>query len=210
MDAIREIETTPAFERWLWLAGALQQHHYALALLMELLLNPQRMDAPRIQQGLDYAFEPPNLPPLERVRWTVTRIRDRMKIYMDAKKLRAPVSLMEQLRLGRAVSEPSERASSAEAYASSEGTSAISMAQSSDFTQESVSSYFDSEAPQLPVSSSSHAPPVPALPSDTQRSRPPTKAKLAEMAANKDIMDLDWVSPAPQPYPPQLPDRKLS
>lgn len=194
MDAVKELETRPEFSRWHWLAGALQQHHYALALLMELLLNPQRKDAPRIQQGLDYAFEPPNLPPLERVRWTVTKIRDRMKIYMDAKKLRAPVSLMEKLRLGRAVSEGSERSSSAEVFASPDGTnSAHSLSHSSDQTSEALQSYPEYDTVQKPEPMPTHLQSLAAVQTNPSGEEQTIRARPSDVASNKDIMDLDWV-----------------
>lgn len=173
MEAVMEFETKPDFKEWHWLSGAIQQHHYALALLMELLLHPQRKDSPRILRGLDYVFEPPNLPPLERVRAIVSDIRDRMWFYMEAKKLRAPTSLMEKLRLGRDASEPSDESSSIERQITPEDVQLMAPAQESELGYRQ-SSMTEPEQ-QVPVHTQMEKAPVPPAPS-------------------KHIMDLDWVS----------------
>ena len=103
MNAVMEFETAPDLAQWKWFAGAYQQHHYALALLMEVLMNPTRVDAPQIQFGLDFVFEPPRdiLSPFDRNRWIVIALRDRMAEFVRLRKLRAPSDLMSRLNIER-------------------------------------------------------------------------------------------------------------
>ena len=98
MDAVQDLETAQDLIRWRWLAGAIQQHHYALAMLMELLKDPYLNQAVPILKGLDYVFEPPQdlrLMPLARVRYIVTEMRHRMEHYVNQRKLRVPKSMHE-------------------------------------------------------------------------------------------------------------------
>ena len=96
MDAVQELETAHDLNKWRWLAGAIQQHHYALAMLLELLKDPYLSQAVPILKGLDYVFEPPQdlgLMPLTRVRCIVTEMRNRMEDYVNQRKLRCPKSV---------------------------------------------------------------------------------------------------------------------
>lgn len=98
MAKVEQFETDPDLSPWQWYAGAIQQHHYALAMAVELLLHPNRAQAPDILKGLDYVFEPPmNLRPLQRVRWIVQTMRDRMQTYVEARQLRAPATVKNDL-----------------------------------------------------------------------------------------------------------------
>lgn len=92
MDAVQDLETAQDLAPWRWLAGAIQQHHYALAMLLELLKNPFLSQATALLRGLDYVFEPPQhlgLVPIARVRCVVIEMRNRMKVYVAQRKPRA-------------------------------------------------------------------------------------------------------------------------
>ena len=56
MDRVIELETLEDFAPWRWYAGALQQHHYALLMAVEIIMNPRRKESSRIWRGLDYVF----------------------------------------------------------------------------------------------------------------------------------------------------------
>lgn len=103
MDKAIELETEPDYAPWRWYAGALQQHHYALLMATEIILNPRRKEAGRIWKGLDYVFEPPPLPPIARARWILNQAWWKMEVYTGKRQLRAPtdleLNLKESLRL---------------------------------------------------------------------------------------------------------------
>ena len=101
MEAAIELETSPALSSYAWYAGALNQYHYALLLLVEVFAFPQLREADRIWACLDYVFETPNttMPKTEKARWVVTEVRNKMGIYVDARKVRAPMDMT--LRFGQ-------------------------------------------------------------------------------------------------------------
>ena len=190
METIMAFETDPELACWQWLSGALQQHHYALAMLMELCMNPQRKDAPRLLRCLDYVFEPPDLPPLERVRMIVRIIRDRMKVYVEARKVRAPVSFMQQLKIGRQESEPSESGSSVGRHATPEGSShSTASGQLSDTHLDMAHglSINPGSSRSSMVSSQAGSQSGPA-------GGPHVSHRPAPQITGKDIMDVNWVS----------------
>ena len=98
MDKAIELETEPDYAPWRWYAGALQQHHYALLMVTEIILNPRRKEASRIWTGLDYVFEPPPLPPIARARWILNQASWKMEIYTGKRQLRAPMDLEHNLK----------------------------------------------------------------------------------------------------------------
>ncbi|KAL9603857.1 MAG: hypothetical protein Q9219_000966 [cf. Caloplaca sp. 3 TL-2023] len=103
-----QIETAPALSPWAWYSSAIQQYHTALLLLMEIFANPQRKEADRIWQCLDYVFEiPPHIPKDQKGRWVMTEIRDKMGIYIASRKVLAPSSMLE--RIGSHSPQPNSR-----------------------------------------------------------------------------------------------------
>ncbi|KAL9131656.1 MAG: hypothetical protein Q9217_000467 [Psora testacea] len=98
MDKVIEIETFEDFASWRWYAGALQQHHYALLMATEIIMNPRRKESRRIWKGLDYVFEPPPLPPIARARWVLTQAWWKMEVYVGKRQLRAPINLEQNLQ----------------------------------------------------------------------------------------------------------------
>ena len=91
-------ETLPSIRHWAWFAGALNQYQTAFLLLAEVFSYPMRREADRIWRVLDYVFEPPpHLSRDEKSRLILTEIRDRMGIYRDARKLRAPVLMNKRM-----------------------------------------------------------------------------------------------------------------
>lgn len=51
------LDTLPELKHWAWYSGALQQYHAAFLLLMEVFVYPNRKEADRIWNCLDYIFE---------------------------------------------------------------------------------------------------------------------------------------------------------
>ena len=98
MDRVIELETSEAYVEWRWYAGAIQQHHYALLLAVEILMNPRRKDSDRIWKGLSYVFEPPPLPPIARARWVISQAWWRMEVYLGKRSLRVPMNIEQNLR----------------------------------------------------------------------------------------------------------------
>ena len=91
-------ETLPSLQAWSWFAGALQQYHTAFLLLAEVFTYPMRREADRIWTVLDYVFEVPSqLSRDQKARLILTEIRDRMDAYRNARKLRAPTTMMRRL-----------------------------------------------------------------------------------------------------------------
>ena len=98
MEAAIELETSPVLSPWAWYTGAHNQYHYALLLLLEIFAFPMRKEADRIWACLDYIFEvPPNLSREQKGRRILTEVRDKVKIYQSARKIRAPTGLADRL-----------------------------------------------------------------------------------------------------------------
>lgn len=111
-DAI-ELETAPELQPWAWYSRATHQYHTALLLLIEVFWYPLRREADRIWRCLDYIYEiPPDLFRLSAVdspqgisrqdlvahrdkkaRWVLGRIVDRLKVYGERRKMKAPTAM---------------------------------------------------------------------------------------------------------------------
>lgn len=98
LEDAMELETSPILERWAWYAGAYQQYHTALLLVLEIFKFPMRKEADRIWKCLDYVFEvPANLSRDQKARLILTELRDKMNVYRDIRKIRAPTGMLERL-----------------------------------------------------------------------------------------------------------------
>ena len=94
MESAIELETSSALSTWAWYAGAIQQYHYALLILIEIYAFPMRKEADRIWDCLDYIYEvPAGLTREQKGRWIITQIRDKTDVYMSARKARAPAKI---------------------------------------------------------------------------------------------------------------------
>lgn len=94
MESAIELETSPVLRTWAWYAGAIQQYHYALLILIEIYAFPMRKEADRIWACLDYIYEvPPGMTREQKGRWIITQIRDKSDVYMNARKARAPAKI---------------------------------------------------------------------------------------------------------------------
>jgi len=94
MESAIELETSPTLNPWAWYAGAIQQYHYALLILIEIYAFPMRKEADRIWACLDYIYEvPPGMSREQKGRWIITQIRDKTNVYMNARKARAPAKI---------------------------------------------------------------------------------------------------------------------
>jgi hypothetical protein len=93
-----KLETVPEFKSWRWYAGAYQQYHTAFLLLVEIFAYPMRKEADRIWDCLDYVFETDRkLSRAQRGRVILTELRDKIAVYRDIRKIRAPVSMTKRL-----------------------------------------------------------------------------------------------------------------
>lgn len=98
LEDAMELETSPILERWAWYAGAYQQYHTALLLVLVVFKYPMRKEADRIWKCLDYVFEvPTHLSRDQRARLILTELRDKMNVYRDIRKIRAPTGMLERL-----------------------------------------------------------------------------------------------------------------
>ena len=98
LEYAMEIETSLVLEPWAWYASAYQQHHAALLLILELFAFPMRKEADRIWKCLDYVFEvPTHLSRDQKARLILTELRDKMNVYRDIRKIRAPTGMLERL-----------------------------------------------------------------------------------------------------------------
>lgn len=93
-----KLETMPEFKPWRWCAGAYQQYHTAFLLLVEIFAYPMRKEADRIWNCLDYVFKTDRTHSrAQRGRVILTELRDKIAVYRDIRKIRAPVSMMKRL-----------------------------------------------------------------------------------------------------------------
>ena len=93
-----KLDTLPELKPWRWISGALQQWHVAFLLLVEVFAYPMRKEAPRIWRCLDYVFDTDaSLSPAVKGRMILTELRDKIAVYRDIRKIRAPVSMMNRL-----------------------------------------------------------------------------------------------------------------
>jgi hypothetical protein len=94
-------ETLEAVSPWSWFSGALQQYQTAFLLLAEIFTYPGRREADRIWAVLDYVFEtPPGLNRDQKARYILTEIRDKMDMYRNARKFKAPTAMFRRLGQG--------------------------------------------------------------------------------------------------------------
>ena len=83
---------------WVWYAGAIQQYQTAFLLLAEVFAYPMRKEADRIWRCIDFVFEPPlHLDREQKARLILSEIRDRMSVYRDARKLKAPTGMLKRI-----------------------------------------------------------------------------------------------------------------
>ncbi|KAI9834992.1 MAG: hypothetical protein M1819_002715 [Sarea resinae] len=93
------IETLPSLSPWTWYMGASQQYHTAFLLLVEVFTYPMRREADRIWKCLDYIYAvPAQLPRREKARRILTELRDKMGVYQELRKMRAPKGITDRLR----------------------------------------------------------------------------------------------------------------
>ena len=94
------LETLPDLQPWRWFAGAVQQYQTAFLLLAEVFTYPMRREADRIWLIVDYVFETPShLSRDDKARFILTELRDRVGLYREVRKLRAPTTMMRRLGL---------------------------------------------------------------------------------------------------------------
>ena len=205
MDKAIELETSKDFAPWTWYAGALQQHHYALLMALEIMLNPRRKESSRIWKGLNYVFEPPPLPPIARARWVVTQASWRMEVYTGKRHLRAPITLEQNLKEALRLSNEEKGRDIRQSSTSTDNTIGEEGSVSSASTQHESGSAKPSKR-RTTSSKSSHGrventPPFEKLP---QARLSPGKTSNTEHATSrpsppvagptKQIVDVDWVS----------------
>ena len=78
----------------------MQQYQTAFLLLAEVFTYPMRREADRIWAVVDYVFETPRaLSRDAKARLILTELRDRVGLYREVRKLRAPTTMMRRLGL---------------------------------------------------------------------------------------------------------------
>ncbi|KAI9876048.1 MAG: hypothetical protein M1823_007352, partial [Watsoniomyces obsoletus] len=93
-EAAVELETLPSLQRWRWYNGAHQQWHTAFLLLTEVYRFPNRREADRIWDICDFVFEPDtSLSRPQKARVIMAAVKDRIAVYRDMRRMRAPVSM---------------------------------------------------------------------------------------------------------------------
>ncbi|MCJ1386821.1 hypothetical protein MMC17_009949 [Xylographa soralifera] len=92
------LETHRPLAPWAWYSGAIQQYQVAFLLLGEVWAYPMRKESDRIWRCLDFVFEPPaDLTRDQKARLILTEIRDRLGVYSQARKLRAPTGMLQRI-----------------------------------------------------------------------------------------------------------------
>ena len=98
MEVAKKIETSGHLRPWLWYAGALQQHHFATLMAIEVFGSPQLDYAKRAWKSLDWVFQVPcDVPHAHKGRWVLEGAVEVMKKYLKARKLRCPTLMDERL-----------------------------------------------------------------------------------------------------------------
>lgn len=93
-----KLDTMPEFKTWRWCNGNYQQYHVAFLMLMEVFAYPMRKEADRLWWCFDYIFETNrSLSRAQKARIIITELRDKIAVYRDIRKIRAPVSMMKRL-----------------------------------------------------------------------------------------------------------------
>lgn len=181
MESAIELETSPVLSTWSWYAGAIQQYHYALLILIEIYAFPMRKEADRIWACLDYIFDVPrHLSREQKGRWIITQVRDKTGYYMSVRKARAPAKID----------------SFSQQAQSSVKTSASPPQHSIASTQQQQSDF----RPIIPTREVSYSQPantpyIPANnPSAINRMPPPAGPGIIAPASDAPMVDIDWVS----------------
>ncbi|KAL9637209.1 MAG: hypothetical protein Q9164_002336 [Protoblastenia rupestris] len=209
MDKVIEIETSEDYASWRWYASALQQHHYALLMATEIIMNPRRKESSRIWKGLDYVFEPPPLPPIARARWIITQAWWKMEVYIGKRQLRVPINLEQNLKEALKLSEDKprgERRSSASTEATSveDDSAQIAQSQSAKRQGQPAKKRTTSSKDNKSRGGVSPTPPKASRGSEGAQVRPPmdksgttadqphTQPSPSIGAPAKQMMDVDW------------------
>ena len=185
MECAIELETSPSLSMWSWYAGAIQQYHYALLILIEIYAFPMRKEADRIWACLDYIFDVPrNLPREQKGRWIITQVRDKTGYYMGMRKARAPAKI-------DSFSEQAQRSttSSASPVNIAQQSSGNARPQQSDLMSAGLSGQVSYSQPANAPYTSRHNPSAPS-----QVPIAPASHSAMPPVTNAPMVDIDWVS----------------
>lgn len=84
------LETRPELSAWAWYRGAILQYHSAMLLMLEVYMNPNSAEAPRIWRCLDYIFElPSTMTAQSKAESIIYALRDRLTVYQSMRKMRS-------------------------------------------------------------------------------------------------------------------------
>ena len=93
-EAAVELEKDRRLQKWKWYNGAHQQWHTSFLLLVEIYQFPNRKEADRIWDIVDFVFQPDlSLSRVQKARTILGAIRDRTAIYRDIRRMRAPLTM---------------------------------------------------------------------------------------------------------------------
>ena len=198
MESAIELETSPALSTWAWYAGAIQQYHYALLILIEIYAFPMRKEADRIWACLDYIYEvPPGMTREQKGRWIITQIRDKTTAYMGARKARAPAKLENFQPVS------SQRSTSSSQSPTAGVPQSVSIGKMQPITQHSSEVPPQMAGGQYPYVSQAgtQAAPRPSTSAPMQMSQQPYPMHLSPMSvpappvpSSAPMVDIDWVS----------------
>ncbi|KAI4159980.1 MAG: hypothetical protein LQ342_006108 [Letrouitia transgressa] len=174
-----EIETSPALKPWAWYASAYQQYHFCLLLLLEIFYSPTLREADRMWACLDYVFDiPPHIPKDQKARWVVTQVRDKMGIYISARKIIPPAGM----------AEPGPRSNSTASMPSPGSTSSVEKSSHDSSTSTNTAlgdlndaNLFNSGPPRIKVE-----------PAYAVNQNPVIVSTTVESVKDDQMIDIDW------------------
>lgn len=171
--AIRRILANESEQRY-------QQYHFCLLLLLEIFYSPTLREADRMWACLDYVFDiPPHIPKDQKARWVVTQVRDKMGIYISARKIIPPAGM----------AEPGPRSNSTASMPSPGSTSSVEKSSHDSSTSTNTAlgdlndaNLFNSGPPRIKVE-----------PAYAVNQNPVIVSTTVESVKDDQMIDIDWV-----------------
>lgn len=159
-----------------------QQYHFCLLLLLEIFYSPKLREADRIWTSLDYVFDiPPHIPKDQKARWVVTQVRDKMGIYISARKIIPPASIADHI--------PGPRSNSTASMPSPGSTSSVEKSSHESSTSTNIAlgdpkdtNLFNPEPPKIKVE-----------PAYAANQNPVIMPAAVESMKDDQMIDIDWV-----------------
>ena len=94
VESGQALESEPALEPWAWYAGNWQQYHSSFLLLFDAWFYPTSMEASRIWNALDWAFDcDRSVSRMEKAREIMQTLKERSGVYKSFRKFKLPTSV---------------------------------------------------------------------------------------------------------------------